>query len=49
MEDLRRYYTPAQATEIVAYLRAITLGNLTGNALDALLERLNLRRRGALG
>ena len=44
MKDLLSYYTPAQATEILAYLRAITLGNLTGNALDALLERLHLRR-----
>ena len=41
MEDLRRYYTQAQATEILAYLRAITLGNLTGNTLDALLARLH--------
>jgi AhpD family alkylhydroperoxidase len=48
MEDLRRYYTPEQANEILAYLRAITLGNLTGNSLDAALERLNLRRHGTL-
>ena len=48
MADLRRHYTPAQATEIVAYLRAITLGNLTGNAMDDLLERRKRRRRGAL-
>ena len=41
MDDLRRYYTEAQCTEILAYLRAITLGNLTGNTLDALLGRLH--------
>ena len=45
MADLRKYYTEKQATEILAYLRAITLGNLTGNTLDGVLERLNLRRR----
>ena len=44
MEDLRRYYTQPQATEILAYLRAITLGNLTGNSLEALLSRLHVRR-----
>ncbi len=45
MADLRKYYTEKQATEILAYLRAITLGNLTGNTLDGVLERLNLRGR----
>ena len=45
MEDLRRYYTPRQTTEILAYLRAITLGNLTGNTLDALAEHVHIRRR----
>jgi AhpD family alkylhydroperoxidase len=45
MEDLRRYYTQAQATEILAYLRAITLGNLTGNTLAALAGRLRRPRR----
>ena len=44
MEDLRHYYTQAQATEILAYLRAITLGNLTGNSVDALVGRLRRPR-----
>ena len=44
MDDLRKYYAEEQVTEILAYLRAITLGNLTGNTLDVVLERLHLRR-----
>ena len=45
MEDLRRYYTQAQATEVLAYLRAITLGNLAGNTVAALVSRLRRARR----
>ena len=44
MENLRTCYNEAQAAEILAYLRAITLGNLAGNTLDALLDRLHIRR-----
>lgn len=40
LENLREYYSDAQVAEIIAYVRAITLGNLTGNTLDALLGRL---------
>lgn len=47
METLRTYYSEAQVSEILAYLRAITLGNLAGNTLDALLDRLHIRRRKA--
>ena len=43
METLRTYYSEAQVSEILAYLRAITLGNLAGNTLDALLDRLDIR------
>ena len=43
IENLRRYYSDAQVAEILAYVRAITLGNLTGNTLDALLARLRSR------
>ena len=39
IENLRKYYSDAQVTEILAYVRAITLGNLTGNTVDAFLDR----------
>lgn len=42
--NLRQYYDDGQVAEILGYVRLITLGNLTGNTVDALLERL---RRGA--
>ena len=44
IENLRVYYSDAQVTEILAYVRTITLGGLTGNTIDAMLGRL--RRRG---
>ena len=39
IENLRQYYSDAQVAEILAYVRAITLGSLTGNTVDALLGR----------
>ena len=39
IENLRRYYSDAQVAEVLAYVRAITLGSLTGNTVDALLGR----------
>lgn len=45
LKNLRQYYSDAQVAEILAYVRAITLGSLTGNTLDAVLGRL--RRNGA--
>jgi AhpD family alkylhydroperoxidase len=39
IESLRTYYSAAQVTEILAYVRAITLGSLTGNTIDAVLGR----------
>jgi len=39
IENLRNYYSDAQAAEILAYVRAITLGSLTGNTLDEFLGR----------
>ena len=39
IENLHRYYSDAQVAEILAYIRAITLGSLTGNTVDALLGR----------
>lgn len=36
-------YGPDAARDILAYLRAITVGNLLGNTFDALLERLRGR------
>jgi AhpD family alkylhydroperoxidase len=47
IENLRRHYGDAQVAEILAYVRAITLGSLTGNTLEAVLGRL--RRRGHAG
>ena len=42
LENLRRYYTDTQVAEILAYVRAITLGNLAGNTLDAVLARVGI-------
>ena len=39
IENLRKHYSDAQVAEILAYVRAITLGSLTGNTVDALLGR----------
>jgi len=39
IDNLRKYYSDAQIDEIIAYVRAITLGNLTGNTVDAFLGR----------
>jgi AhpD family alkylhydroperoxidase len=39
IENLRKHYNDAQVTEILAYVRAITLGTLTGNTVDAFLDR----------
>jgi AhpD family alkylhydroperoxidase len=39
IENLRKYYSDDQVAEILAYVRAITLGSLTGNTVDALLGR----------
>jgi AhpD family alkylhydroperoxidase len=47
IENLRRHYSDAQVAEILAYVRAITLGSLTGNTLEAVLDRF--RRRGHAG
>ena len=35
IESLRAYYSDAQVAEILAYVRAITFGNLAGNTVDA--------------
>jgi AhpD family alkylhydroperoxidase len=40
IDNLRMHYSDAQVTEILAYVRTITLGGLTGNTLDALFGRL---------
>jgi AhpD family alkylhydroperoxidase len=39
IENLRKYYSDAQVAEILAYVRVITLGSLTGNTVDAFLGR----------
>ena len=39
LKNLRQYYSDAQVAEILAYVRAITLGSLTGNTVDAFLGR----------
>ena len=43
IENLRQHYSEAQVREIVAYVRAITLGTLTGNTVDSFLDRLRGR------
>jgi len=40
IENLRKYYSDAQVAEILAYVRAITLGSLTGNTVDAFFGRV---------
>ena len=35
--ELRRYYRDAEVAEILAYVRLITLMNLTGNTVDVFL------------
>lgn len=37
--ELREFYSEAQVAEILAYVRTVTLGSLTGNALEALRDR----------
>ena len=39
IQNLREYYSDAQVAEILAYVRAITLGTLSGNTVDAFLDR----------
>ena len=39
IENLRKYYSDAEVAEILAYVRFITLANLTGNTVDAILDR----------
>jgi hypothetical protein len=43
--NLRRYYSEAQVAEILAYVRAITFGSLTGNTVDAILGRFRPLKR----
>ena len=42
---LRTHYGEAEVAEILAYVRAITLGNLTGNTVDAVVDRIRGRVR----
>ena len=44
LSNLRQYYSEAQVAEILAYARAITLGSLTGNTADALLNHFRRKR-----
>jgi AhpD family alkylhydroperoxidase len=39
LTNLRQHYSEAQVTEILAYVRAITFGTLTGNTVDAFASR----------
>ncbi len=43
LANLRRHYDRAQVAEIVAAVRAITFGNLLGNTVDGLLDRVTGR------
>lgn len=38
--ELRKHFSPAQVREILAYVYFITFTNLSGNTVDAVLERL---------
>ena len=38
--NLRKHFSEAEAAEILAYVRFITLTNLTGNTLDSAFDRL---------
>jgi AhpD family alkylhydroperoxidase len=40
LANLRRFFSDAEVAEILAYVRSITLGSLTGNTFDAILGRL---------
>lgn len=40
MVNLQQFFSDAEVAEILAYVRAITLGTLTGNTFDTLLRRL---------
>lgn len=39
IEGLREHHGDAEVAELLAYVRAITLGSLTGNTADAFLDR----------
>jgi hypothetical protein len=43
--NLRKYFSPAQVREIVGYVFFITFTNLSGNTVDALLERVRGKGR----
>lgn len=43
LQALREFYGEAIARDILLYLRLISMGNLSGNTIDALLERLQGR------
>jgi AhpD family alkylhydroperoxidase len=49
IENLRTHYSDAQVAEILAYVRLITLGSLTGNTLEAVLDRFRRHHRDAGG
>ncbi|WP_160322488.1 carboxymuconolactone decarboxylase family protein [Aquabacterium parvum] len=40
VKSLEQVFTPAQKREVMAYIHAIYIGNLSGNSLDAWLARL---------
>ena len=42
MANLRAHFGEAQSAEILAYARAITLGSLAGNTVDAFLDRFRI-------
>ena len=46
LDNLRTHYSDAQVAEILAYVRTITLGGLTGNTLEALLGHVRSWGRG---
>ncbi len=42
---LYRFYGPRTGRDIMSYIRIITVGNLAGNSVDALLDKIMRRFR----
>lgn len=47
LENLRQFYSDAEVAEILAYVRFITLTNLTGNTVDAFLTGAHGQSKGS--
>jgi AhpD family alkylhydroperoxidase len=45
VKNLRNYFSPAQVRELLGYVYFITFTNLSGNTVDALVERIRSKGR----